>query len=401
MRVAAGSLFLGVSFLTSLSAQQIMTDSQTGGRPILMNGDMAVLEAGEVRRDIDCRVIPDKPALGFDLKFHSGYTLSVPLADLEGPGDMLTILFRVTPQGGDPAPVYFSQQVRVPAIKDAKGDATLWGAFDLGEGSYHVDWLMHDYIGRFCSSYWDVDAALGPKDKQVAVAVPPKAVRRAEDEKFQPEPPVQRTGGAPLKVKLLLNFAPDREDSAALDPIDTMALVSILRNIARNPRIGKFSLVAFNIQEQRVLYRQDSTDHIDFPAMGAALRSLSLGTVNFAQLQHKNGDTEFLSSLVRTETGDSHPDGLIFIGPKAFLDSSVSQDDLKQVGDLGYPVFYMNYARDPNAAPWKDAISRMVKFFKGREYTISGPRDLWNAVSEVVSRIASSRRVEATGPDIR
>ena len=31
---------------------------------------------------------------------------------------------------------------------------------------------------------------------------------------------------------------------------------------------------------------------------------------------------------------------------------------------------------------------------KGREYTISGPRDLWNAVSEVVSRIAKSKQLK-------
>lgn len=359
------------------------------GRPILMNGDMAILDSGEPRKDLDCTVTPDKATLGFDLKFHSGYTVSLPLKELEGTGDMLTTVFRVTPKSQD-NPTYFSKQIRVPAIENPAGDVNLSGAFDLGEGSYHVDWLMHDYSGRFCSSFWDVDAALSPKDKQVAVAIAPRAIQQAEDEQFQPEPPVRRSAER-LNVKVLLNFAPQHADSASLDSLDTVALVSILRNLSRNPRIGKFSLVAFNIQEQRVLYRQDASDHIDFPAMGQALKNLNLGTVNLHQLEHKNGDTQFLSSLVKTETAGNNPDGLIFIGPKTFLDASVPQDDLKQVGDLDYPVFYMNYTLDPTATPWKDAISRMVKFFKGREYTISGPRDLWNAVSEVVSRIAKNK----------
>jgi len=46
---------------------------------------------------------------------------------------------------------------------------------------------------------------------------------------------------------------------------------------------------------------------------------------------------------------------------------------------------------NPQAAPWKDAISRTVKHFNGREYTISRPRDLWFAVSEMVSHIVKSR----------
>jgi hypothetical protein len=377
------------------NAQQILNGSNGGG-PLLLNGQLAVLESGEVRKDLDCTVVPDKAVLGFDLKFHSGYLVTIPLKELEGPGDNLTILFRVSAKGSG-EPVYFSQQFRVPEIREPKGAANLGGIFDVGEGSYHVDWLMHDYAGRYCSSNWDVEAALSPKDKSVAVAVPPKAIRKAEEEQFQPEPPVQRNLDAPLNIKVLLNFAPQHADSASIDPIDTAALVSIVRNLSRNPKIAQFSPVAFNIQEQRVLYRQESSDHIDFPALGNALKKLNLGTVDLHRLEHKNGDTEFLSSLIRNETTEN-PDGLIFIGPKTLIESSVPQDDLKQVGELSYPVFYMNYTLDPVSTPWKDAISRTVKFFKGREYTISGPRDLWNAVTEVVTRIAKSKQTRGAAP---
>ena len=64
-----------------------------------------------------------------------------------------------------------------------------------------------------------------------------------------------------------------------LQPVDTGALVSILRSIFREPRIGKFSIVAFNMQEQKVVYRQEDADRIDFPALGQALTSLNLGTI--------------------------------------------------------------------------------------------------------------------------
>ena len=95
-----------------------------------------------------------------------------------------------------------------------------------------------------------------------------------------------------------MNFAPQDSTSATLQPLDTDALFSILRNIAREPRIGNFSLVAFNIQEQRVIYRQDDASQIDFPALGEALNSLNLGTVDLKRLNQKHGDTEFLASLI-------------------------------------------------------------------------------------------------------
>jgi len=62
------------------------------------------------------------------------------------------------------------------------------------------------------------------------------------------------------------------------------------------------------------------------------------------------------------------------------------------VGEVDYPVFYMNYSLEPQKTPWRDAIGHAVKFFKGTEYTISRPRDLWFAVSEMVSRIVKSKQ---------
>ena len=180
-------------------------------------------------------------------------------------------------------------------------------------------------------------------------------------------------------------------------PLDTLALVSILRRLSREPQFGKFSVVAFNMQEQRVLYRQKSEEKIDFPALGEAIGSIKLGTVDLKRLSQKHGDTEFLTDLIKKEmSAEDHPDALVFAGPKVMLDEAVPQESLKPLADVDYPVFYMNYALNPQAVPWKDSISRAVKVFKGTEYTISRPRDLWFAVSEMVSRIVKSKHGRST-----
>jgi hypothetical protein len=185
-----------------------------------------------------------------------------------------------------------------------------------------------------------------------------------------------------------------------LRPLDTVALVSILRRISREPQFGRFSLVAFNIQEQRVLYRQSSSERIDFPALGQALQSMKLGTVDLKRLAQKHGDTDFLTDLIKKEmSAEDHPDALVFAGPKIMLDAAVSQDTLNPIAtDVDYPVFYMNYNLNPQAVPWKDSISRAVKVFRGTEYTISRPRDLWFSVTEMVSRIVKSRHSKVISP---
>jgi hypothetical protein len=366
-----------------------------GGMVHLFSTDAATLESQDVRKDLPCVVTPIKAALGFDLKFHAGYDINIPLKELAGGENLLTMIFRVSPEGHPDEPVYLSQRVQVPEIEEnAHGDAHLQGVFDLGEGKYHVDWLMRDRSERLCSFFWDVDATLPPKDKQVALDVQPHAVLPADREPFKQEPPVERSeGSAPLNVKVMVNFAPQNSLSATLQPLDLNALISILRSIAREPRIGRFSIVAFNMQEQRVLYRQESASHIDFPALGEALGSLNLGTIDLKRLGQKHGDTEFLTGLIADEmkTAREQPDAVIIAGPKVMLEATVPQETLREIGDLKFPVFYMNYNLNPQANPWRDAIGNAVRALKGVEYTITRPRDLFFAWTEIIGSIVKSK----------
>lgn len=382
----------------ALPAQEIMPGAGPGEAPRLFTSDAAVLESEEARKDLPCTVTPTKPSLGFDLKFHSGYEVSVPLQELAGEGNQLTMVLRVTPEGHADEPVYFSQHVAVPAIgADEKGPAFLQGVFDVGEGRYHVDWLMRDRMERICSFHWDAEASLPGKDKQMALDITAGAVRSYDAEPFKQEPPVRRQSGEPLNVKVVVNFAPQDAQSATLQPLDIDALISILRNIARDPRVGRFSIIAYNMQEQRVIYRQENTSQIDFPALGQSLGSLNLGTVDLKKLSQKHGDTEFLSNLITKEVGEAKdsPDAVIFAGPKVLLDEGVPPETLKQLGDVKFPVFYMNYNLNPQNNPWRDAIGNTVKYLKGMEFTITRPRDLFFAWTDIVGRILKFKAAPA------
>ena len=390
-----GSLLLGVPAWGQAPLAGVGTRVQLNG------SDLAVLEAQEVRKDLACTVDPVKPTLGFDLRFHGGYEINLPLHDVAGNENLLSVLVRVTAENRTGDPAYFVQRINVPKLPDdAKGDAVLGGLFDLGEGKYHVDLLMKDRSERVCSFYWDAEATLTDRDKDIQPAIAPGAVERAEYEQFNEEPPVERAPGKPLNIKILVNFAPQNANLSSLRPIDTLALVTVLRRLSREPQFGRFSVVAFNVQEQRVLYRQSSAERIDFPALGKAIQGVEPGKVDLKLLSQKHGEVGFLADLIKKEIANDHPDALIFAGPKVLLDDSVPEDELKPLAtDVTYPVFYMNYNLNPQATPWKDAIGKAIRSFRGTEFSISRPRDLWFAVSEVVSRIVkSSQGGNALGP---
>lgn len=379
---------------SSVDAQSILRGSGTTGTVHILNSDLAVFEAGINRRDLPCRVDDAKAQLGFDRRFHAGYQIRVPLKELSGEGNRLTMVLRVAHVDSPDSPIYLTQRTPVPPIvEDAKGDAYLYGNFDLGEGVYSVALVIRDLQERVCSKFWEVDAMLEGGQEGIELMLEPGSVEETETAQFRPVAPVARVPDSEsLRIKLLVNFAPQDQDAATLQPRDTSALVSVLRTISGEPRIGKFSLVAFNLHEQRVLYRQEDADLIDFPALGASLESLKLGTIDLGRLTDKHGDTRFLSNLLREElSGSDDVDAFVIAGPKAFLDKGVPQEDIEDLKEGDVPVFYLNYNLDPARVPWRGSISEAVRRLNGIEYTIRRPRDLWNAVTEVVDRIDELR----------
>jgi hypothetical protein len=224
----------------------------------------------------------------------------------------------------------------------------------------------------------------------------PAVIDASDQGFFREEPPVMRiTNGAPLKVKVLVNFAPQTNFASAMQPIDTSALVSILRNISREPRIQKFSVVAFNMNEQRIVYRQDDADQIDFPEIGKALSSVKFGMIEYKKLTDPHSGSAFLNKLIADELGNNHDDAVIFAGPKIMLDEPLPAEAFKDLPANPLPVFYMNYNLAPQQNPWRDAIGSIVKRLRGYEYTISRPRDLWTSWSDIMGRIAKLKLAAA------
>ena len=369
--------------------------SSAPGQPVrLSTSDAAVLDLQQPRDDLACSVTSSKPELGFDFMFQAGYEVNIPLKELAGDKNLLTIVLRVRSWRHKDQPIFFVQKVNVPAIEeDSGGNAVLHGVFRLGAGKYHLDWLMRDADERVCARFWDVEAKVTGKDIPLLQEVAKDLIQPVESTPFHEEAPVKRQPiGSPLRVKVVINFAPQRPQAAALKRDDLQGLVGILRKIDREPRIGSLSIVACSVPAQRVIYRQQNASRTDLPALGEVLKSLTFASVDARQLALKNGETEFLARLITEETREDHPDALIFVGPKFPLAAKVSREMIQHLGNVDYPVFYLNYSPDGSSYGSRDAMGQIVKKLNGHEYTISRPRDLFTAWSDVLSRILATKQ---------
>jgi hypothetical protein len=83
------------------------------------------------------------------------------------------------------------------------------------------------------------------------------------------------------------------------------------------------------------------------------------------------------------------------------VEDVIPPDSLKQIGDVKFPIFYISYNLNPAANPWRDAIGSAVKYLKGMEFTISRPRDLFFAWSEIMGRIVRGKSGAAVAGNAR
>ena len=210
---------------TCLSAQVLMPASGPGGAVRLFTSDAAILEAREIRKDLPCTVTPVKPVLGFDLKFHAGYDVSVPLKELAGSDNLLTMVFRVTPEQKPDEAIYFSQRWNVPMIDaDAGGNAS--PVRQLRRGRRQVPRRLADARPRRAGLLLQ----LGHRRRAALEGQADRARYRRQRRCSRPRPnhssrnpPSRRAKRATdaLNVKVMVNFAPQDSLSATLQPIDT------------------------------------------------------------------------------------------------------------------------------------------------------------------------------------
>lgn len=399
-RLGFALLFVIVLVRPPLSGQEMITPAEYTGVNIPLSV-LAVFEAGIDRSDLHCKVERADPVLGFDMNFHAGYQAELPLSEVGDGENMLSVLFRVYPVDNPREKRYFVQRFRVPefngleADETPKGVAYLQGSVLAGAGKYKIDWLMRDRRERVCASSWSFEVQPYTQGEALPITLTPGVVRSAPAHPFQDvhEVPVPKDENrASLHVKLLVHFAPLNVKSATLQPVDLAALLSIVRSVARDERVGRISLVVFNVREQRVLFRQDSVRQVDYEAIGKAIDTLQQGTIRYNLLTDKNSDTRFLTNLITSEISAVDPvDAMVFVGPKVLLDENPPKELLSEAGQVEFPLFYVNYNLNPRDNPWRDAIGHAVKYYRGAELTVHRPQDLFQAVRKMFTEIEDFR----------
>jgi hypothetical protein len=375
--------------------------AQPRGAPRITPEELAVLDASTSRREFGCRFKKQSPMLGFDLRYQAGWEAEIKVNDLRVFNETFRIAMRVTPVAPAGEPLLLTDYAGLPPLDALAGQSlTTSGGFALGPGRYRADWFLRDSRNRVCSEHWTIEVKR-KDDLRIAIAPgvaepssPGRSFRRVDPEPAQAQ-------GKPYHIKILANFSNTFPGRATLNQRDVSAVAAILRTIAREPRFARYSLAAFNMDEERVFYESTGTSRIDFPSLGRAIGELKLGVIDYQRLADKTSATKFLTRIL-TEHLDpqaERPDAVLIVGPKFFLDRKVPQEALDAIAGARSPVFYLNYVGRPGLFPWRDALGDAVKKYGGKEFRITFPKDLGEALAEILHQVDTHpNTAAATGP---
>ncbi len=368
----------------------IRSPAQTDKPGLISRLDQVPDTAFPRTNEIPCKVRSFKPSLDLEFRLHTGYWVEIPFKAMAGPATVWKLLLVVEPISPESAePVEIEQFIEAGAIPPTvKGKIEMSGSFAVGEGAYRASWHLADRTGRHCSVAWDVEAKLARRDRDVPLALEPGEITPARVYLFRQEDPVDRSlGRGDLRLKVFLNLDSGSRRRATIRLWRIAPMMAVMRNLFRRTEFGEFALVAYSQEDQKILHREEYGEDFDFQSIGKAIRKLAPATVDFRDLA-ENSETNFIEDMLADELwGDDETDAVVFIGHEHWEGKKLPKDQLQQLAPLSAPVFYFNFARHP----WKTTLGNAVKQWGGSQFRLRGPRDLLEAIDEVVSRTVTEQ----------
>jgi hypothetical protein len=375
------ALILALAACTTAPAQSIVNPSR-------LRGVIAQLEGVQSdEQPLRCQVSAMKPVLNYSFRYQAGYVVTVPMSQYLGSGHGWTVLTRITPEGGDPKPVYLLSRIPLPRVPKTNVEVRVGGGYLLGEGAYTVRWTMRDDAGRVCRKSWRVNVHLSRADRQVKVMMPPDTVWDLTLRGSRTLGP-STDDVAPLRMTIFLHTAPLFPRRTRMRPNDMVTLMSTVSSLLERVPARSVRLVLFNLDQQKELYRKEGFLLQDMAQVWQAMTNIELGLVDFQVLQNKRGHVDLLADLVNREIEAQPPsDVVLFLGPQTRYFDSVPQASLEKPAEHGPQFYYFQIVPflSPEAA-LGDSIKSAVSRLGGKTILIHTPGEFAKAIERLENK---------------
>jgi hypothetical protein len=322
--------------------------------------------------------------MNFGFRFQAGFVVRFPARQLAGPPGTLHVVVRVAPADG--RRVYYQRLIEyrnVPPRTDYRPG--VGGGWVLGEGDYRVDLAMIDSRERACRAHWKIHVRRSHAERRMPVDIAPETVENLQSIHLTPP----RQDGSPRHLTVLLHVAPMNASSLALRVMDGIRLLDSLGSILRHAGYADVRVIAFNLDQQKILYRTDRLDEKSYAELENAMAELKLATVPWSVLRSVRGNIGLLVQLAREEeTRQRRSEAVLFLGPAARTEEKLSASEREPLpGSPGLHYWYFELR--PywwRRAEFPDVIEHLVKGVGGHTFHIHSSAEFAAAMDALRGR---------------
>jgi hypothetical protein len=368
--------------------------------PDKVSAAMHILQNAPSGNSLGCKVdINKNPRLDFSFRYSAHFWAECPAGVLR-PGSVLLAIIRITPEGKEP--VFMSQEFHESKNSSSAGadfnstnsgqmEWTLMGGFALGAGTYSIDVLFTDpqaHVGRKTLKLSVPKLGAGINQPILGPGQVAALSLSTWDGKFAPAGP---------RLTVLLNANSERGSLGGVNiahpgasigemisAYDPAYLLTILDSLLSRLSCSSVTLVAYDVDRQIEVFREENVIVSTFGSLEAALLGRELQTIDVGALQ--NGSREdFLYGLIRKEVlATKRPDIVLLLGEPIFLDTKIP-GSLAGVDTTHTRFFYlksMNYSSRLQI-PYRDGIQQLIKLLHGTTLTFDSPETFTSAIEKV------------------
>lgn len=386
MKMTRGALvatFLALA--TTAPAQVIMRPSRFP--PALKQA----LDHPRLAQTLKCQVTAIKPALNFSFRFQAGYIASVPLKQYSGPGHAWVLVTKITPEAPDPQPVYLVTTATLPDIPKTNQQGEMGGGYLLGEGRYGVEWTLFDDTKRICQKRWTINVALTAGERKVKTVMPPNTIGELSLRGSAYTRPA-KDDVRPIRLTIFLHAAPLSPRRTKLRPGgDALVLLSGLSSLLERVPSPSVRLVVFNMDQRKVLFRQESFALESLDQVAQSINGLELGLVDYQILKNRRTSADFLAALINQElAAPDQSEIALFLGPASRFVDKVPLASLEE--KRSSPYFFQFQFEPPfrrGGDGFPDTISQTIGKLKGKTIVVHTPGDFAKAIDQLERRAAA------------
>jgi hypothetical protein len=390
------AITLGLAVLAGLLLA-IPLRSQTLLPPRLQAEANRLLDQTSQTEALNCTIERARVFLDFTFHFDAGFRITCPVREFSGRKPRITIFVRVTPKGGTPVILGTFAVFRglplepVPAgQRRRKVYYVASGGFSVGEGRYRVEVLLADRRHRTCRRAWRMNVS-HHRQKAVPVVL---AAHQVSSLHIPPWRGPEAQGG--LRLAVLLSAGSFSPRAARLGTGYQTMLLQILSSLLQQVPCKSVRLVAFNLDQERVIYRTGEFKPSGFARLQRAFYGLNLGVVSVETLQKRNEWPQMLAKLANEQLAARPPPDAVIILGRSFRWVRKTPREMLMFPYAGMPGFFYFENGPQNLFP--DSLGYLTKSLKGKIYRIGTPHELGNAIQKMLAEVKESGRDAGTPP---